>query len=317
MDTPDLLTQIADLSALYRTLNEQLTFDPCRPTYEQVYRQEAYRDACTRLQAADMERLAVRLVAESADEKVLTRLRGLLRETLRICEERGDTFRNLDFGAVYAAWDEHLFGDKRALILHDRETIKDFPYPTEREREQLLRENRAELDALDDERRRYRQENLAWICKNYYTAVRDASRAAASILDSYFPVKEKATVPAPAVTDANEQPTEAKSIAPDEIFRTRMFDKLRELEARLVKSGDLDGELRWQAKHRNDKPDIKRLVTFLAGLLDNGYFLPNRDTSIKRFFEERYRIAIGQNFERRRREPLVKIYRTIFYDLPF
>lgn len=124
-------------------------------------------------------------------------------------------------------------------------------------------------------------------------------------------------VPAPAATDANEQLTEAKSILPDEIFRTRMFDKLRELEARLVKSGDLDETLHWQAKHKNDKPDIKRLVTFLAGLLDNGYFLPNRDTSIKRFFEERYRIAIGQNFERRRRAPLTKIYRTIFCDFPF
>lgn len=313
----DIYTTIADLSALYQTMNEQLTFDPCRPTYEQVYRQEAYRDTYTRLQATDMERLAVRLVAESVDEKVLMRLRGLLRETLRICEERGDTFRSLDFGAVYASWENHLFGDKRALILRDRATITDYPYPTERERQQLLRENREELDALDNERSRYRQENLAWICKNYYTAVCDARRAAASILDSYFPVKEKATVPAPAVTDANEQPTEAKSIAPDEIFRTRMFDKLRELEARLVKSGDLDGELRWQAKHRNDKPDIKRLVTFLAGLLDNGYFLPNRDTSIKRFFEERYRIAIGQNFERRRRAPLTKIYRTIFCDFPF
>ena len=96
-----------------------------------------------------------------------------------------------------------------------------------------------------------------------------------------------------------------------------MFDKLRELETRLVKSGDLDETLHWQAKHKNDTPDIKRLVTVLAGLLDNGYFLPNRETSIKRFFEERYRIAIGQNFERRRRAPLTKIYRTIFCDFPF
>ena len=96
-----------------------------------------------------------------------------------------------------------------------------------------------------------------------------------------------------------------------------MFDKFRELEERLVKLGDLDVELRWQAKHKNDKPDIKRLVTFLTGLLDNGYFLPKRDMAIKRFFEMRYRITIGQNFERRRRESLTKIYRTIFYNLPF
>lgn len=201
MDTPDLLAQIADLSALYQTMNEQLTFDPCRPTYEQVYRQEAYRDAYTHLQATDMECIAVRLVAESIDEKVLTRLRALLRDNMRRTQ---GYFCNLDFGAIYAAWDNHLFGDKRALILRDRTTITNYPYPTEREREPLLRENREELDALDNERSRYRQENVAWIAKNYYTPIRVASRTAVSILDGYFPVKEKATVPAPSATDANE-----------------------------------------------------------------------------------------------------------------
>ncbi|MCM1218548.1 MAG: hypothetical protein NC548_29010 [Lachnospiraceae bacterium] len=264
-----------------------------------------------------MERLAVCLAAESVSDNALTRLRVQLRDTVRICEEREDTFRRLDLGAVYAAWDSHLFGEKRALILRDREMITDYPYPMEREREQLLRENRVELNDLDNERNSYRKENFAWIVRDYYTAIRDASRAAASILDSYFPVKEKATDPTPTTADSNEQAADVRSISPDEIFRTRMFDKLRELEARLVKSGDLDETLHWQAKHKNGKPDIKRLVTFLAGLLDNGYFLPNRNTSIKRFFEERYRISIGQNFERRRREPLVKIYRTIFYDFPF
>lgn len=313
----DIYATIADLSALYRTLNDQLTFDPCRPTYKQVYRQEVYRDFYTRLQTADMELLAVRLAAESVDDKVLTRLRIQLRDTVRICEERRDAFHSLDFGVVYAAWDNHLFGEKRALTLRDREIIADYPYPTEREREQLLRENRAELNDLDSERRRYRKENFAWIVKDYYTAIRDASRAVVAIFDSYFPVKEKATDSEPTTMGSNEQAADVRSISPDEIFRTRMFDKLRELEARLVKSGDLNETLHWRAKHKNGKPDIKRLVTFLAGLLDNGYFLPNRDTSIKRFFEERYSISIGQNFERRRRAPLAKIYRTIFYDLPF
>lgn len=313
----DIYTSIADLAALYQTLNEQLMSDPCRPTYEQVYRQEAYRDFYTCLQAVDMERLAVRLAAESVEAKVLARLRALLRENIRICEEREDMFRHLDLGAVYVAWDNQLFGEKRALILRDRETITDYPYPTEREREQLLRENWVELNDLDNERSNYRKENFAWIVKDYYTAIRDASCSATLILDSYFPVKEKATDSEPTTADSNEHTIEVRRVSPDEIFRTRMFDKLRELETRLVKSSDLDEALHWQAKHKNGKPDIKRLVIFLTGLLDNGYFLPNRNTSIKRFFEERYRISIGQNFERRRREPLVKIYRTIFYDFPF
>ena len=313
----DIYTTIADLAALYQTLNEQLTSDPCRPTYEQVYRQEAYRDACARLQAVDMERLAVHLAAESVSDNALTRLRAQLRDTVRICEERRNTFRSLDFGAVYTAWDSHLFNEKRALILRDREIITDYPYPTEREREQLLRENRIELNDLDNERNSYRKENFAWIVRDYYTAIRDASRAAVSILDSYFPVKEQATDSTPTTGDSNEHTIEVQRVSPDEIFRTRMFDRLCELERRLIKSGDLDENLHWIARHKNDKPDIKRLVIFLTGLLDNGYFLPNRNTSIKRFFEERYRISIGQNFERRRREPLVKIYRTIFYDFPF
>lgn len=241
----------------------------------------------------------------------------MLLENIRICEECEDTFRRLDLGAVYVAWDNQLFGEKRALILRDRETITDYPYPTEREREQLLQENRVELNDLDNERSNYRKENFAWIVKDYYTATRDASCAAASILDSYFPEKEKATDSTPTTADSNEYTIEVRRVSPDEIFRTRMFDRFCELEQRLIKSGDLDENLHWIARHKNDKPDIKRLVIFLTGLLDNGYFLPNRNTSIKRFFEERYRISIGQNFERRRREPLVKIYHTIFYDFPF
>lgn len=178
-----------------------------------------------------------------------------------------------------------------------------------------MQENRSELIELDNERSRYRQENIAWICKDYYTAISEMSRSFATILDNYFPVAEE-----PVMTvspESDEQQAEPKRIMPDEIFRSRMFDKLQELEVRLVKLGDLDKELHWQAKHKNGKPDIKRLVIFLAGLLDNGYFLPKRDVAIKRFFEERYQIPIGQNFERKRRELLVKEYRTIFYDLPF
>lgn len=313
----DIYATIAELVTLYQSLNEQLTFDPCRSTYDQVYRQETYRDACARLQATDMEHLAVRLVAESVSDKVLTRLRDLLRVNIRICEVRSDAFKNVCFKELYAVWEAHLYADKRMLLLQDREIITDYPYPNEREREQLLRENREELNKLDNERHSYRKENVVWIVKDYYMAICAASRSFASILDSYFPVEEKTTIAEPTTTESDEQPPEIQRISPDEIFRSRMFDKLRELEARLVRSGDLDDKLHWQAKHKNDKPDIKRLVTFLAGLIDNGYFLPKRDTAIKAFFEERYRIPIGQNFERRRREPLLKIYRTIFYDLPF
>ena len=311
----DIYTSITELTAVYETLNKCLKSDPCTTNAYQVDRQQAYRDSYVALCAVPVEQVALRLVAEGIEDRVLVRLRDLIRENIHICETRQEVFSQVDFEVLCRLQEEYLFAGKRTLLLSDRKLIEEYPYPTEREREQLLRENRSELNELDNERNRYRQENAAWICRDYYTAICETSRSFAAIFDSYFPVEKKTITVAPIESDV--QPIEIKSILPDEIFRSRMFDKLRELESRLIRSGDLDENLHWQAKHKNGKPDIKRLVTFLAGLLDNDYFLPNRDAAIKRFFEERYRIPIGQNFERKRREPLTNDYRTIFYDLPF
>ena len=313
----DIYTLITELATVYETLNERLKSDPCTTDAYQVYRQRAYRDACAALQAMPVEPIALRLIAEGLNDRVLTRLRDLIRENIHICETRKEFFRQVCFGDLCRLQEDYLFARKRTSLLSDRKLIEEYPYPTEREREELLRENRVELNELDNERAAYRRENAGWIGMDYYTAIYEMSRFSTTVLDSYFPVEKKTITAAPTTIESADQPTEFKSISPDEIFRSRMFDKFRELEKRLVKSGDLGEDLHWQAKHKNDKPDIKRLVAFLAGLIDNDYFLPNRDTLIKRFFEERYRISIGQNFERRRREPLMKIYRTIFYDLPF
>lgn len=311
----DIYTSITELTAVYETLNKCLKSDPCTTNAYQVDRQQAYRDSYAALCAVPVEQIALRLIADGIEDRVLVRLRDLIRENIHICETRQEVFSQVDLEVLCRLQEEYLFAGKRTLLLSDRKLIEEYPYPTEREREQLLRENRSELNELDNERNRYRRENAAWICKDYYTAICEISRSFTTILDNYFPVEKKTTTAAPIESDV--QPTEIKSILPDEIFRSRMFDKLRELESRLIRSGDLDENLHWQAKHKNGKPDIKRLVTFLAGLLDNDYFLPNRDAAIKRFFEKRYRIPIGQNFERKRREPLTKDYRTIFYDLPF
>ena len=314
---PDIYTSITELTAVYETLNERLASDPCTTDAYQVYRQQTYRDACAALQSMPVEPIALRLITEGISDRVLTRLRNLIRENIHICETRKEFFRQVCFSDLCRLQEDYLFARKRTLLLSDRKLIGEYPYPTKREREELLRENREELNELDNERAAYRRENAGWIGMDYYTVIYEMSRFSASVLDSYFHVEKKTITVAPTTIESADQLTEPKSVSADEIFRSRMFDKFRELEKRLVKSGDLGEDLHWQAKHKNDKPDIKRLVAFLAGLIAHDYFLPNRDTSIKRFFEERYRIPIGQNFERRRREPLMKIYRTIFYDLPF
>ena len=89
------------------------------------------------------------------------------------------------------------------------------------------------------------------------------------------------------------------------------------LEQRLVKDKYLNENLHWTSTHENGRLDIKRLVVFLAGLHANNYFLPNRDPKIKHYFETRYYIKIGQNFDKRRRELLADDYKIIFHDYPF
>ncbi len=101
------------------------------------------------------------------------------------------------------------------------------------------------------------------------------------------------------------------------IFRTRMYEKLLALEQKLIADKYLNTELHWISSHENGKPDIKRLVIFLVALMENKYFLPGKDSKIKAFFENRYHISIGQNFERKRREPLQNEYKVVFFEYQF
>lgn len=136
-----------------------------------------------------------------------------------------------------------------------------------------------------------------------------------SLLNSYFPI-EKEEDP---IVDTDEPIFETpQEIDPDTIFRTGMFDRFLSLEQQLIKDRYLDNSLNWIAKHdKTQKDDIKSLITFLVGLLDNKYFLPGKDTKIRTFFENRYNIRIGQNFEEKRRIKYIDEYQAIFFEYKF
>lgn len=107
-------------------------------------------------------------------------------------------------------------------------------------------------------------------------------------------------------------------IDPDMIFRSdEMYNKFQKLEQKLIADKYLDENLNWISRHDNRTVDIKSLVTFLVGLVESRYFLPNKDPKIKIFFETRYTVTIGQNFERSRRTPLLDQYPVIFHDYKF
>lgn len=137
-----------------------------------------------------------------------------------------------------------------------------------------------------------------------------------SLLNSYFPIEKEEEYP---ILDTAEIILETiLEIDPDTIFRTGMYDRFLSLEQQLIKDNYLNEALNWVAKHdKTHKVDLKSLIVFLVGLIANKYFLPGKDTKIRTFFENRYNITIGQNFENKRREPLLNGYKVIFYNYDF
>ncbi|SBV95834.1 hypothetical protein KL86DYS2_10982 [uncultured Dysgonomonas sp.] len=162
--------------------------------------------------------------------------------------------------------------------------------------------------------------------KNVFSEISKLSSSFSSLLDNYFPVEKEKEEDATFTSELEPIPTESEStteqdihpaIEPDMIFMTNMYNKFLLLEKKLITDKYLEENLNWTSVHDNGKPDIKRLVTFLVGLLDNKYFMTGRDPKIKTFFENRYYITIGQNFEPKRREPLLDDYPVVFCDYPF
>jgi hypothetical protein len=139
-----------------------------------------------------------------------------------------------------------------------------------------------------------------------------------SLLDKYFPIEKENTPTSESITKISESEQEQQTeIEADMIFRTGKYEKLLVLETILINDKYLNAELYWISTHDNGKPDIKRLVTFLVALMDNKYFLPGKDPKIKSFFESRYHISIGQNFERKRRDLLLEQYQSVFFEYKF
>ena len=311
----DVYHEIATLSSLHEALNNELMADSGRMGPGQVSRQKNYRDIVSQLQAINMEEVVVRLVADGVNPDVLARVEAQISRTLQILEERKQMYDSVEFGSLLDLYEKYLYDRQYSHIKDDVEFISSYPYPTEQERIMLLNECTCELNRLDNERAEFRRNNADWIGVNFYYKIKKLCLLNKRIISSYYsnkviPVHEE-------LTSVNNEGSTQQPISPEEVFRSRMYDRFLMLEDRLIQTGDLDKDLRWNALHKNGKPDIRRLVVLIVGLLDNDYFLPNRDVAIRLFFEARYQIIIGQNFERKRREILRGMYKTVFHDLPF
>jgi hypothetical protein len=168
MQSLDLHIVIPELAGLYDTLNERWGNDPCATDVYQVYRQKEYRNVYEQLKDISIESIALKIIQDSGNDKILIWLRGLLAENIQIYETHQDVFSNIDFDKLYLFWEDYLFENKKATLLKDRKTITHYPYQSERERELLLKENQQDINELDNERNDLRRAEAEWIGKNYY-----------------------------------------------------------------------------------------------------------------------------------------------------
>jgi len=270
------------------------------------------------------------LILASSPEKagvISTPLLVLIRENISRYEENKEILESLDyFNLVEQSL--RYYHDKRVSLLKDLELVKTYPYPTEVERKMLIDETRKELNELSGEEEKERN-RIAPFCQNFFPDIYQLSKELVVLINAFVPEKVNTSESLSQSVGQNVSPgNSAKSDLlgvledPNMIFRTRMFEKFLVLERKLItdkylKEESQNKELYWISTHENGKPDIKRLVTFLAGMLDNNYFLPNKDPKIKVFFESRYHISIGQNFERKRRILLLNEYKIVFHNYPF
>ncbi len=269
------------------------------------------------------------ILASSAEKAgvITTPLLALLMENISLFERNKEILENLNF---YKMIEQSLlyYHDKRVSLKNDLELIKTYPYPTEVERQILIDETRKELSKLSGEEEKERR-RVAPFGINFFPGIYQLSKELAVYINAYIHEGGNITINNSKISEQNstsnipeKNNVKVEIEEPNMIFKTRMFEKFLVLERKLItdkylKEESQNKELHWISTHENGKPDIKRLVTFLAGMLDSNYFLPNKDPKIKTFFESRYHITIGQNFERKRREPLRNEYKIVFHNYPF
>lgn len=225
---------------------------------------------------------------------------GQLKNTNKLWKELTQARNSLES----ASWQDDKIATQR--LTKEGERLEQ-AYKKEQEKLKILYEQQKESD-----------NHATKYLENVFGRIYELDCSFISLLDNYFPIEKENIPVSESITEISEPKQELQAeIEPDTIFRTDKYKSLVILEQKLITDKYLNTELHWISTHENGKPDIKRLVTFLVALMDNKYFLPGKDPKIKSFFESRYHISIGQNFERKRREPLLNEYRAVFFEYDF
>lgn len=310
MDTTQINTAIAGITDAYGRLNREWENDPCLRDISQISRREDYRLFLERAETFPVETLMLEMVAAAMEEKSLIHLKAVISENIRIYKSRAAEFEAFDGNALFAMELQDRFAPRMEILEKQRQEVLSGIYPTDSEKQILVREIGREIAALARERDHWRRQG-AWIRRNYYQKIYRRSSAILQVISAYFPRQEDGRSVYP------EGIKEKAAVTPDRIFRTGMYERFLKLEQQLAADNYIDSQMNWILLHRNKKPDRKSLVIFLCALAGNRYFLPGRDSMVRDFFEDRYKITIGQNFEKKRREHLAGLYPVRFHNYGF
>lgn len=229
---------------------------------------------------------------------------------LKNVQEYSEEVKNIDGELDSMGFREHSQWEEDRLW-KQRETAKEYY-----NKEKII------LNKLYDEKREFQNEASKYTC-NLFNNIYSLSLAFLKIVNCYITPQASVIEEIEATKEITEEIENKIELPPplaiesDMIFMAKKLEKLLILERKLIDDKYLSKDFHWIATHKNRTIDKKKLITFLTGLVENKYFLPNRDPKIRAFFESRYHISIGQNFEKKRREPLVAEYKVVFHDYLF
>jgi hypothetical protein len=227
------------------------------------------------------------------------------------------------------------YGKKRRDL--NREIEPPFWEPLSKEKEARIRidlkryealeiEAKEELNVIYCESNKDRDEIFKYK-KNVFNDLRELGLRFISIINSCFVelkeiVDEESQINPKSIGCFNKKESNKvfknNEIKESDIFRPNMFVKLLGLEKRLLKEGLLDDNLKWNPAPSPGITALRLVIVFIVRLDTNGYFMSKASDKQKReFFESRYSVEIGQNFEENRRDRYLKKYHGVYSDYLF
>jgi len=284
------------------------------------------------------------------NRNILNQLKSRIQSNVSLYDENSRFINKVNVYEVCYLYIEYLYKD-RIKLLHDR--VCEFKTETRnldreydslfyskslsKDKENMFQIRFKELRALEAEAQKehddtYKERNVEQneifkYKKNVFKDIQELGLRFISIINSYS-IGEKEVVAKGSIIDPKsvehfekKEDTEVFKnieIKEGELFKPKMFIKLLNLEKLLLKEGLLDNSLKWNSASRGKITVLRLVIIFIDRLDANNYFMGGANDSAKcRFFESRYNVKIGQNFEKNKRNKYLYRYHGVYSDYPF